>query len=75
MARHLAPGGTLLVTVGPSQGEAFGKVGGRDVYHASLSPAEYATLLQDNGLRLTGFLAEDPDCNAHSVLMARKDKD
>lgn len=75
MARHLNGGGSLLLTVGPGDGEASGTVNGRPVYHASLSPAEYAMILQNNGLRLTGYLAEDPDCNSHSVLMARKDGD
>lgn len=72
MARHLNPGGTLMLTVGPDVGEASGTVGGETVYHASLSPAGYATCLEDNGLRLTGFLAEDPETNRHTVLMARK---
>lgn len=75
MARHLTVGGSLLFTVGPDQGERSGRVAGKAVYHASLSPAEYAVLLQERGLRLTGFLAEDPDCNSHSVMMARKDGD
>lgn len=73
LARHLAPGGVLLLTVGPDRAEATGHVGGEKVYHASLSPADYAVRLKDCGLRLTGFLAEDPDCDFHSVLMARKD--
>ena len=72
MARHLAPQGVLLLTVGPEAGEAQGHVGGEPVYHASLSPAEYAACLERNGLRLTGFLAEDPETDSHSVLMARK---
>ena len=62
-----------MVTVGPSDGEITGTVASETVYHASLSPAEYAVILQDNGLRLTGFLAEDPECASHTVLMARKD--
>lgn len=74
-ANHLAPGGSLLLTVGPRHGEVTGTVGDEQVYHASLSPAEYATALEDCGLRLTGFLAEDPETNQHSVLMARKDED
>lgn len=74
-ARHLKTGGTLLVTVGPREGETTGTVGGETVYHASLSPAEYATALENCGLRLTGFLAEDPETQQHSVLMAHKDKD
>ena len=72
MAAHLRPGATLLTTVGPDAGEAAGTVGDRPVYHASLSPAQYATCLEENGLRLTGYLAEDPETNQHSVLMARK---
>ncbi|MFK7880008.1 class I SAM-dependent methyltransferase [Roseobacter sp.] len=72
MAAHLNAGGTLLTTVGPDAGEVAGTVGDRPVYHASLSPAQYATCLEENGLRLTGYLAEDPETNKHSVLMARK---
>jgi SAM-dependent methyltransferase len=72
MAAHLVPGGALLLTVGPDAGEAQGSVGGEPVYHAPLSPADYAACLDRNGLRLTGFLAEDEDTDRHSVLMARK---
>lgn len=72
LAGHLVPGGSLLVTVGPEQGEAIGTVAGQSVFHASLSPAEYVNILQDSGMRLTGFMAQDPDCGSHSVLMARK---
>ena len=73
MARHLTYGGSLMFTTGPNQGETTGTVAGRTVYHASLAPAEYATILLEQGLRLTGFLAEDPECNSHTVVMARKD--
>ncbi len=72
LAAHLTPGGTLLLTVGPEAGETDGIAGDERVYHASLSPAEYAKRLEDNGLRMTAFIAEDPDTNHHSVLMARK---
>lgn len=72
MAAHLTPGGALLMTVGPEAGEVSGRVGGQTVYHASLSPAQYATCLEENGLRLTGFMADDPETNQHSVLLARK---
>ncbi|WP_298848927.1 trans-aconitate 2-methyltransferase [uncultured Ruegeria sp.] len=72
MARHLRSGGMLMLTVGPRAGEISGTVGTEPVYHASLSPAEYALCLEENGLRMTGFLAEDPETNSHTVLMARK---
>ena len=70
LARHLNPGGVLMVTVGSIEGEVTGFVGEDPVYHASLSVAEYATLLDGCGMRMTAYLAEDPDCNYHSVMMA-----
>lgn len=72
LAGHLVPGGTLMATVGPKAGEVTGQVGGETVYHASLSLAEYATRLDEAGLRLTAFVAEDPTCDGHSILMACK---
>lgn len=72
MAGLLAPGGLLMVTVGPRAGEVTGDVGGEEVYHASLSPAEYATLLEAHGLLLTTFVAEDPACGDLTVMMAKK---
>lgn len=72
MAAHLRPGGALLFTTGPEAGSAEGRAGTAKVAHASLSPAGYALLLEELGLRLTGFLAEDPDCESHSVMMARR---
>lgn len=74
LAAHLAPGGRLMVTVGHKAGEVTGTVGGEPVYHASLSPAEYAARLEETGLRLTAFVAEDPGCNDHTILMALKEE-
>ena len=72
MARHLRPDGMLMLTVGPRAGEVSGTVGEELVYQASLSPADYATCLEENWLRVTGFLAEDPETESHTILMARK---
>ena len=72
MAAHLKPGGALLLTVGDAAGETDGCVGGEAVYHASLSPAGYATCLEENGLTLPGFLARVAESAGHSVLMARR---
>ncbi|WP_102225456.1 class I SAM-dependent DNA methyltransferase [Acidimangrovimonas sediminis] len=71
-ARHLSPGGRLLFTSGPAAGEAWGRVGEEAVYHASLAAGEYASLLTDNGLNLRGYLAEDADCDRHSVWLAQR---
>ncbi|WP_037311580.1 class I SAM-dependent methyltransferase [Ruegeria halocynthiae] len=72
MSRHLRSAGMLMLTVGPRAGEVSGTVGSELVYHASLSPADYATCLEENGLQMTGFLAEDPETQSHTILMARK---
>lgn len=72
LARHLAPGGALLVTVGPDDGEVTGTVDGALVYHSSLSPDEYARLLALAGLELVDFVAEDPKTDFHSVLLGRR---
>lgn len=70
LCAHVAPGGALLLTVGPAEGEAIGAVDGAAVYHASLSIDEYERRLNEAGLRLVAFTPDDPDCAGHSVLLA-----
>jgi len=72
LTRHLAPGGALLLTVGPAEGEVTGHVGGELVYHASLSPEEYREILAAQDLGVVDFVTEDPECDGHTVLLARK---
>ena len=72
MAAHLAPGGALLLTVGPGASVAVGSVAGRPVHHASLALSEYAAILERAGLRVRAFTAEDPECDRHSVLLAAR---
>jgi SAM-dependent methyltransferase len=72
LARHLVPGGAILLTVGPGEGEVTGTVEGETIYHASLSPQEYEQLLGRVGLTVIDFVAEDPDCDSHSVLLAKR---
>jgi len=68
---HSAPRAVLMFTSGTCAGEAIGEVGGRNVYHASLSPDEYRALLRENGFSPLAFVPEDPQCNGHSVWLAR----
>ena len=72
IAAHLAPGGALLLTVGPGGGVALGSVAGRPVHHASLWLSEYAAILERAGAPVRAFAAEDPDCDRHSLLLARR---
>jgi len=70
-ASHAAPGATLLFTTGPAASEAWGRVGGSAVYHASLDPGEYRALLAKNGFELVWFRPEDAELTGHSVWLAR----
>lgn len=72
LAGHLAINGQLMLTVGPENGEAAGHVGDDCIYHASLSPDEYASLLLASGLVMKQFVVEDPQCDFQTVLLAQK---
>jgi SAM-dependent methyltransferase len=72
LAAHLAPGGALMLTVGPGNGEVDGHVGDDRVYHSSLTRVEYAAILGREGLTITDYVAEDPDCAGQTVFIARK---
>lgn len=72
-SEHLVEGGVFLFTAGPEAGEVIGQVNGRDVYHSSLSVAGYKEELEKNDMRLAEFRLNDPDCNGHSVFLARKE--
>lgn len=62
-----------MLTAGPDHDIATGVVCGEALHHASLSSLEYAELLEAAGLRRDRFVAEDPDCDMHSVLLAGRD--
>ena len=72
LAAHAAPGAALMFTSGPAAGEAWGRAGEEEVYHASLSPAEYRRCLAAAGFEVLAFVPEDPDCDRHSVWLARR---
>jgi SAM-dependent methyltransferase len=73
LAAHLADDGALMLTVGHEAGEVEGRVGGDRVYHASLDPEEYRQRLAELGIPVVTFVAEDPECDHQTVLLARKD--
>lgn len=72
---HAAAGAPLLFTSGPAHGEAIGSYQGEALYHASLDPTEYLGLLGANGFSVVAHAAEDPACGAHTVWLARRDKE
>jgi SAM-dependent methyltransferase len=71
--RHIAPNGVLLFTSGPRAGEAIGHLYGEDLFHASLDPDEYRSLLASSGFRVLHFAPEDPECGGHTVWLAQAD--
>jgi trans-aconitate methyltransferase len=71
IARHLKPGAALMVTVGPEAGEVTGHVGGEAVYHSSLAPEEYRSLLASQAIEVVDFVMEDATCAEQTVLLAR----
>jgi SAM-dependent methyltransferase len=71
-AAHAAKCAALLFTTGPEHGEAIGTFEGEPLYHASLAPAEYRSLLDAAGFAVVETVSEDPTCGGHTVWLARK---
>jgi len=69
---HAAHGAPLMFTSGPQHGEAMGNLYGEPIYHASLAPDDYRSLLAANGFAVAAERMEDPDCGGHSVWLARR---
>lgn len=70
-AEHARPRAVLLFTSGPEAMEGSGMAAGAPVYHASLGPADYRAALTAAGFDVLDFVANDPDCDRHTVWMAR----
>jgi len=68
---HIAPRGLLLFTTGPRAGEATGDFYGNTLFHASLDPQEYESLLDGAGFEVLRHRSEDPDCGLHTVWLAQ----
>lgn len=69
---HAKAGAMLMFTSGPSESEAIGEFEGEPLFHASLSPDEYRSLLAEHGFDVLDFVPEDPTCGQHSVWLARR---
>jgi 2-polyprenyl-3-methyl-5-hydroxy-6-metoxy-1,4-benzoquinol methylase len=70
-AQHAAPGAALMFTSGPEHGEICGEFQGEPLYHGSLDPAEYRTLLAANGFRVIANIFNDSTCGDHAVWLAQ----
>lgn len=72
-AAHAAPGAPLMFTSGPAAGEAMGEFQGEPLYHASLDPEEYRSLLAAHGFAVVRHVADDPECGHHTIWLARRE--
>ena len=58
-ARHATPSALLMFNSGPAYVEAVGEYRGDPLYHASLSPDEYTSLLDSIGFEVLAHAVED----------------
>lgn len=70
-SRHCAPRAALMFNSGPAHGETIGAFEGEPLYHASLAPSEYRSLLAERGFEVVQFTPEDPECGGRSAWLAR----
>lgn len=68
---HAAPGAALMFTSASAYGETIATFMGEPLYHASLSEAEYRTLLDRSGFDVVSHISQDSTCGEHTVWLAR----
>lgn len=71
-AAHASSDAALMFTSGNAEGAAIGALEGEPLYHGSLDPEEYCTLLDANGFDVVAHVVDDPDCGNRTVWLARQ---
>lgn len=69
-ASHAQRGAPLMFTSGSAEGEAIGAYCEEPLFHASLAPEEYQQLLATAGFVVRSYVADDPECGAHTIWLA-----
>jgi 2-polyprenyl-3-methyl-5-hydroxy-6-metoxy-1,4-benzoquinol methylase len=70
-AAHALSGAMLMFNTGPAHGEAVGGYRGDPLYHASLAPGEYRTLINSSGFDTIEHVVEDPRAGGRTVWLCR----
>lgn len=70
--QYCKPGGLLLFTSGPHEGNITGEMQGMDFSYSSLSPHEYRSLLEMHDFQVLIHNTEDPECGNHTVWLSEK---
>ncbi len=65
--RHADEKALLLFNAGPAAGEAIGNYRGDPLFHASLGPQEYQSLLSRHGFEIIGHAVNDPAAGGRTV--------
>lgn len=71
-AAHAMPGAVLMFTSGWAEGVRIGEWQGEPLYHASLDPEEYRSLLAESDFELLEQGLRDPECGEASVWIATR---
>lgn len=69
---HAAPGAALMFTSGDAEGEAIGELEGDCLYHGSLDPEEYRSLLAASGFAVIAHISKDPACGYRTIWLAKQ---
>lgn len=69
---HIRPDGYLMFNSGTFSGEAIGQFMGEALYHASLAPEEYRSVLAQHSFEVIDFVKEDPACGGRTVWLAKQ---
>ena len=70
-AAHASGGAWLMFNAGPRHGEAIGNYRGDPLYHASLSPGEYETLINRSGFEVIEHAANDERAGGRTAWLCR----
>jgi SAM-dependent methyltransferase len=70
-AAHASGGAWLMFNAGPRHGEAIGNYRGAPLYHASLSPAEYETLIKRCGFEVIEHAVNDERAGGRTAWLCR----
>jgi len=70
--RQAGHGALLMFNAGPAAGEAIGNYRGDPLFHASLSPDEYRSLLDHHGFAIIGHAVNDPEAGGRTVWLCRR---
>ena len=60
-----------MFNTGPEHGEAIGSYRGEPLYHASLAPAEYVTLIGESGFEVVDRVTNDEQAGGRTVWLCR----